>query len=78
VHLCRSLFPGSQVFQDTCESAGNYVLVTLAAFESRFPESSVPALPEACQEMWMDSVDSSEVFYRSPDQETGKYFMNHH
>lgn len=42
------------------------------------PGSRVPTHPVACQEMWMDSVDYQEIFYRSPDQETGKYVMNHH
>jgi len=34
-------------FQASCWRAGNCGLVTLAAFESRFP---APAPPEACQE----------------------------
>lgn len=79
VHLCRFLFPSSLFFfQNFCKNAGNCVLVTLAAFESRFSGSTAPILPEACQEMWMDSVDYQEVFCRSLDQETGKYFMSHH
>lgn len=48
-------------FQASCQRAGNCVLVTLAAFESRFP---APTPPEACQETGMNSAGSYELFHR--------------